>query len=156
MSQTETVPARAAEIRRLSRAYFLDAHHAEKLLDTAALLRERIAAGEESFPDMLDRLILASGRKASEIYTAAGMDRRDFSKIRKYPAHPVRKNQIVALGLALRLAPEQMEALLKSAGYAFSGSDPADILARFLFEKGIYDAAMIGILRAELGLADDA
>lgn len=154
MEQGKTPDARPSEVRRLGRTYCLDRDRASELLDTLSFLRRRLEAPEESFPDMLDRFIRESGRRPSEIYRAADMDRRTFSKLRMYPKHPVSKRQIVSLGLVLRLTAGQLDALLRAAGLALSGSDPEDVLVRHLFEKRIFEEDAISILLCELRLED--
>ena len=56
-----------------------------------------------------------------------------FSEIISRKTKNPMKENIIALGIALKLNLEEMEDLLSSAGYAFTNSE-SDIICRFWFE----------------------
>ncbi len=147
---TETM--RRAELRRLGKTYFLSAEQAESFLEDLEELRSRRAEGGETFSDMLDRLIRESGRKPSQIYREAGLDRRTFYRLRHSDSFPVKKALVMRLGLALRLTAERQEELLRAAGYSFSDGLDQDVAFRLLFDRGRYDRTSAFMLFSEANL----
>lgn len=99
----------------------------------------RRAKSTETFSTKLLSYIDLSGVSDSEIYKKAGIDRRHFSKIRSNREYQPGKQTVMALCLALKLKLEQMEELLKLAGFSLSNSDTGDLIIRFCVEKGKYD-----------------
>jgi hypothetical protein len=98
-----------------------------------------LARAGAPFSRRLLQLIRESGLSEVEVYKRAHVDRKLFSKIRSDPAHQPKKTTVLAFALALRLSPEQAQGLLASAGYAFSGSAPFDLIVRFFLERKVYD-----------------
>lgn len=92
-----------------------------------------------TFSGRLLALIDKSGKTDAEIYRAAGLDRRHFSKIRSQPGYRPKKQTATALALALRLSRAELDELLALCGYALSRSDTADLVVMFCVERGIYD-----------------
>jgi hypothetical protein len=80
-----------------------------------------------------------TGLADAEIYKRAGIDRRHFSKIRCDKEYRPKKSTVVSLCLALMLEIEQVEELLKLAGYSLSNSDTGDLIVKFCIEKRMYD-----------------
>ncbi len=94
---------------------------------------------EETFSSKLLKYIDLAGLPDSEVYKKAGIDRRHFSKIRCDKDYQPKKLTVVALSLALELQLEQVEELLKLAGYSLTNSDTGDLIVKFCIEKGRYD-----------------
>jgi hypothetical protein len=95
------------------------------------------------FSRQLFRIIDKTGKKDSEIYKKAGMDRRLFSKIRSGKDYIPAKKTVIALCLALELPREDTDALLASAGYSLSRASDYDLIIAFCIEKKVFD--FIGI-----------
>ncbi len=94
---------------------------------------------EETFSQMLLRLIDEKGSNPVTIYKRANIDRKLFSKIKKNPDYQPSKHTAIALGIALELNYDQMLDLLGKAGYTLSHSRTFDLIIEFFIEKGSYD-----------------
>jgi hypothetical protein len=91
------------------------------------------------FAQQLFRLIDKTGKKDSEIYGKARMDRRLFSKIRSNKEYIPAKKTVIALCLALELPKEDTDTLLASAGYSLSRASEYDLIIAFCIEKKVFD-----------------
>ena len=91
------------------------------------------------FVQQLLSLIDKSGKKDSDIYNKARIDRRLFSKIRSNKEYTPAKKTVIALCLALELPKPDADLLLSSAGYSLSRADDFDLAISFCIEKGEYN-----------------
>ena len=91
------------------------------------------------FVQQLLALIDLSGKKDSDIYKKAGIDRRLFSKIRSNLTYTPAKKTVIALCLALELPRSDADLLMSSAGYSLSRADDFDLAIAFCIERGVYD-----------------
>ena len=105
----------------------------------------------QSFRDTLMEYIKASGMENAEVYKKANMDRKLFSKMISKSEYTPKKDNIIALALALQLDITQTNELLKSAGRAFSGSK-RDTLLRACIENKIYDIMRVDTLLFDCGM----
>ena len=99
------------------------------------LLRETDAG----FSETLLRKIDATGKKDSEIYKKANVDRKLFSKIRNDPGYRPSKTTALAFAIALELDLEETKDLIGRAGYALSHSSKGDIIVEYFIVKRNYD-----------------
>ena len=106
------------------------------------LLRET----DEGFSERLQRLIKASGKKASEIYARANVTKQHFSKIINQPNYQPKKATAVAFAIALKLDLEQTRDLIGRAGYALTNSSKFDVIIRYFIENKQYDIHQINIV----------
>ena len=104
-----------------------------------------------SFSEKLRSLITASGRKDAEIYKAARIDRRHFSKILSNPSYQPTKDTVFAFALALRLNVVQTNDLLSRAGFLISHSSRRDIVLEHCLSREIYDLDRVNSLLADVG-----
>ena len=102
-------------------------------------LADRIRNIGDSFHTRLFRLIDERGLKDPEVYKAANLDKRLFSKIRSNPKYKPKKETALALAIALKLNIDETADLLARAGYALSPSSMTDVIVRFYIESGNYD-----------------
>ncbi|NLA95330.1 MAG: macro domain-containing protein [Clostridiaceae bacterium] len=132
---------------------YIDHHYLEQTATSRKLLEvERIALGEarvlraplhappldevigqldQPFSQLLLDLIDARGKSDVEVYKAANLDRRHFSKIRGNPGYRPGKRTVLALAIALELSLEETRELLARAGYALSPAVLFDVIVEY-------------------------
>ncbi len=94
---------------------------------------------DAGFSETLLRLIDRTGKKDSEIYKKANVDRKLFSKIRNNPDYKPSKATALAFALALELNLEETRDFIARAGYAFSHANYFDIIVEYFIKSGNYD-----------------
>ena len=93
----------------------------------------------DSFQKLLFRFIDERGISDVEAYTRSEVSRFLFSQIRSDECKKVSKPTVLCFCIGLKLTYEESEALLKSAGFAFSGFDDFDLLVEEYITNGDYD-----------------
>lgn len=101
-------------------------------------LADVLRQSEESFSQMLFRLIDEAGLTDPEVYKRANLDRKLFSKIRSNPQYQPAKGTVLALCIALHLNIDQSTDLLRRAGYALSPSSKSDLIVEYFIREKIY------------------
>ena len=128
----ENMP-RACEDIVLSIAMGVD----EMLPDEALeLMLDELDAG---FSETLLKLIDRTGKKDSEIYKKANVDRKLFSKIRNNPDYKPSKTTAIAFAIALELDLEETKDFIARAGFALSHSNKFDIIIEYFISQKNYD-----------------
>ena len=102
-------------------------------------LDDLLDALDAGFSETLLKLIDRSGKKDSEIYKKANVDRKLFSKIRNNPDYKPSKATAIAFAIALELSLEETRDFIARAGYALSRSSKFDIIIEYFIEQGNYD-----------------
>lgn len=106
-------------------------------------LRDLLSLREESFSDMVLRLIREKDMKEVEVYKSANLDRKLFSKLRSNADYQPSKNTALALAVGLRLNVDETRDLLGKAGFALSRSSKQDIIVEYFLREQIYDIMTI-------------
>ena len=102
-------------------------------------LDEALAHLDAGFSETLLKLIDRSGKKDSEIYKKANVDRKLFSKIRSNPAYRPSKPTAVAFAVALELSLPETRDLIARAGYALSASSKFDVIVEYFIARKNYN-----------------
>lgn len=143
----ESLPAAAAPVFAAPQM-FSDPHPSEqsagsakkrKFKKTERSLDELIKNMDETFSQMLLRLIDERGLKDSVVYRKANIDRRHFSKIRNNVNYLPTKRTVFSFAIALELSLDETKDLMNRAGYSISNSSKFDIIVSYFLENGIYD-----------------
>lgn len=89
---------------------------------------------------------------STEFYTRAGFDRKLFSKIKTDYTYQPAKSTAIQCCLALHLNESEANELLKTAGYAFSNSNPLDLAIRYCINHQIYELSEVNELLLGVGV----
>ena len=119
-----------------SRTLSADAAAAPMAADGLDSLLAHLDAG---FSETLLKLIDRSGKKDSEIYKKANVDRKLFSKIRNNPDYKPSKATAIAFAIALELNLDETRDLIARAGYALSASSKFDVIIEYFIRQKKYD-----------------
>lgn len=103
------------------------------------LLKRLDKTVNQTFSDRLAFLIRKSGMRDTQVYKAAQMDKRLFSKIMSDKNYKPSKDTVVALIFALELSLSDAEDLLSRAGYTLSHSNKRDVIIEFFIRERIHN-----------------
>ena len=110
-----------------------------KSISAESELEAKLNDIDESFSQMLFRLIDERGLTDPQVYKRANLERSVFSKLRSNKDYAPSKSTAVALCIALELNMDQTRDLLARAGYALSPSSLSDVIVSYFIENSSYD-----------------
>lgn len=102
-------------------------------------LDDLLKKADTGFTETLLALIDKTGKKDSEIYKKANIDRKLFSKIRNNMDYKPTKVTALAFAIALELTLDETKDFISRAGFAFSPSSKFDIIVEFFISQQNYD-----------------
>ena len=94
---------------------------------------------DAGFSETLLKLIDRTGKKDSEIYKKANVDRKLFSKIRNNPDYKPSKTTAIAFAVALELDLDETKDFIGRAGFALSRSSKFDVIIEYFIKQKKYD-----------------
>lgn len=103
--------------------------------DLGQLLKNLDAGFSETLLLMIDR----TGKKDSEIYKKANVDRRLFSKIRNNMDYKPSKTTALAFAFALELDVDETKEFIGRAGFALSHSSKFDVIVEYFLVNKNYN-----------------
>ena len=129
------------------------AYNEEKLLRnfTCSDIDDLLEQREESFSQMILRLIDEKGLKDSEVYKKANIDRRLFSRLRSDIDYVPSKKTAISFCFALQLSLDDSRELLERAGYSLSTSSRFDLIIMYLLEHREYSVEFANLVLHEYG-----
>lgn len=132
------------KIAQLMQAY-------SKFSSPSRLACELDRSRNETFVDAVTLYMVAKNMTSTDVWHAAALDRKLFSKIMCDREYKPSKDTAIAIALALRLSLSEANELLARAGYTFSHSDKRDIIIEYFFNKGCYNLSDINSVLFDLG-----
>ena len=114
-------------------------------IDVSDALQRRIDHMSDTFSEYLMFLIKEKNMKVVDVYNAAVVNKRTFSKIKNNKDYHPDKRTALALCVGAKLNLDQSRDLLARAGYAFSPADMTDVIFMFFIENEIFDMVEIDI-----------
>ena len=103
--------------------------------DWGQMLKDLDAGFSETLLQLIDR----TGKKASEIYKKANVDRKLFSKIRNNMDYRPSKTTALAFAFALELDVDETKDFISRAGFALSHSSKFDVIVEYFLVNGNYN-----------------
>ncbi len=107
---------------------------------------------EETFREMLLRLMNEKEMTAPEIYTKACMDRKLFSKIQSSDDYQPRKYTVVRLALALELSLDETNEFMNNAGFALSRGKIKDLVIAYCIRNDMKSVSAVNEILEEWGI----
>ena len=94
---------------------------------------------DAGFSETLLKLIDRTGKKDSEIYKKANVDRKLFSKIRNNMDYKPSKTTALAFAFALELDVDETKDFIGRAGFALSHSSKFDVIVEYFLLNRNYN-----------------
>lgn len=99
----------------------------------------KLAHLDYKFIDSLTYYMKRLNYTSVQCYTAAGIDKKLFSKIKNNPEYLPSKTTILKFAFALHLNEKEAQQLLRTCGYILSDSIAEDVIAKYYLSKRIFD-----------------
>ncbi|MBQ8389293.1 MAG: hypothetical protein IJX46_10255 [Clostridia bacterium] len=102
------------------------------------VIRELERVRNMTFVDAIVSYIDKRGLRDSDVYKAANIDRRLFSKMMSDRNYKPSKDTAISIAIGLRLDIDQTADLLSRAGYVLSHSSQRDIVIEYFIRERVY------------------
>lgn len=136
---TESMYGSRLETRRIREQECADMSVGAAILmdsdDWGQLINDLDAGFSETLLQLIDR----TGKKDSEIYKKANVDRKLFSKIRNNMDYRPSKTTALAFAFALELDVEETKDFISRAGFALSHSSKFDVIVEYFLVNRNYN-----------------
>ena len=110
------------------------------------------AMAEEPFANELNRWLERKGLDPVSVYKGAGVTKQVWAKLRSVgERRKPNKDTALALTVGFRMTPDEADAFLASAGYAFSPSSRRDTIVRFYLAHADWDILGINTALFDFG-----
>lgn len=119
---------------------------AGSLSGSAADLSGLLQKTDDGFSETLLKLIDRTGKKDSDIYKRANIDRKLFSKIRNNKNYRPSKATALAFAIALELDLDETRDFIQRAGFALTHSSKFDIIVEYFINNRCYDINQINLV----------
>ena len=106
-------------------------------------LEYKLSHLDYTFMDSLLHYMRRAGMTSAQCYTAAGIDKKLFSKIKNNPKHLPRKDTIIKFSFALHLSLTETQQLLGTCGYVLSDSLVADVITKHYLSQRSYNYELL-------------
>lgn len=114
-------------------------------------VEELLKRQNETFSQMMLRIMQEKSLKSTDVYKAANIDRKLFSKIKTHVNFHPNKLTAVSIAIGLKLTVQEAQKLLKAAGYSLTSSDKFDVIIMYCLENKIYKYMEINFLLYDNG-----
>ena len=118
---------------------------AASVVPMSVSLEEWLKKKDAGFAETLVELIEKSGKKNSEIYKKANVDKKLFSKIINNVNYHPSKATALAFAIALELNLEETREFIGRAGYALTKSSKFDLIVEFFIARKNYNIMEINL-----------
>lgn len=108
-----------------------------------------------TFSEMVVSYMDCKRMKNVDVYKAAGIDRRLFSKILSNRNHQPSKETVIQLCMALHLSLDEAEKLMSTAGFAFSHSKLSNVVVEYFLMDKNYNLDDLYEVFDSLGIYDE-
>jgi hypothetical protein len=127
----------------------LDNYGSPKQSGLTAFLKRHLGA---DFSTKVESYLKDRHLRPVEVYNAAAIDRKLFSKIMVDKHYHPSKGTAVRLALGLKLNYEQTQDLLNSAGYTLSHGILQDVIVEYCVRMGYHDLATVNELLSQFSV----
>ena len=159
--EAELLQIRRALERQKNLRYQAELRYQQELLEESIHLAPSVALGaldrtsddlidllddtDAGFSETLLKLIDRTGKKDSDIYKKANVDRKLFSKIRNNKNYKPSKATALAFAIALELSLDETRDFIGRAGFALTHSSKFDIIVEYFILKKNFDINEINL-----------
>lgn len=114
-------------------------------------IEQMLKKQDETFSQMMLRIMAEKGMKPADVYNAANLDRKAFSKMKTNVNFHPNKLTAISVAVGLKLTVKETQKLLRTAGYSLSYSDKFDLIIMYCLDNKIYKYMKINFMLDDYG-----